>query len=35
MGYQSEFFKIQVEVHPQLNHDGHPMDGVLMGASSL
>jgi hypothetical protein len=24
-----------VEVHPQLNNDGHPMDGALMGAGSL
>ncbi len=22
-----------VEVHPQLNNNGHPMDGALMGAS--
>jgi len=24
-----------VEVHPQLSNNGHPMDGALMGASSL
>jgi hypothetical protein len=23
-----------VEVHPQLSHNGHPVDCVLMGASS-
>jgi len=35
MGCQSENKFIQVEVHPQLHHDGHPTDGVLVGASSL
>jgi hypothetical protein len=24
-----------VEVHSQLSHNGHPVDGVLMGASLL
>jgi hypothetical protein len=24
-----------VEVHPQLNHNGHPVDNVLVGAGSL
>ncbi len=24
-----------VEVHPQLNNNGHPVDGALMGAGSL
>jgi hypothetical protein len=24
-----------VEVHPQLSHNGHPVDCVLLGASSL
>jgi hypothetical protein len=24
-----------VEVHPQLNHNGHPVDGALVGAGSL
>jgi hypothetical protein len=24
-----------VEVHLQLSHDGHPVDGVLVGAGSL
>jgi hypothetical protein len=24
-----------VEFHPQLNNNGHPVDGVLAGASSL
>jgi len=24
-----------VEVHPQLSNNGHPVDGVLVGASSL
>jgi len=24
-----------VEIHPQLSHIGHPVDGVLVGASSL
>jgi hypothetical protein len=24
-----------VEVHPQPNHNGHPVDGALMGAGSL
>jgi hypothetical protein len=23
-----------VEVHPQLSNDGHPVDGVLVGAGS-
>ncbi len=26
---------ISIEVHPQLSSDGHLVDGVLMGASSL
>jgi len=24
-----------VEVHPQLNNNGHPVDGVLVGVGSL
>jgi hypothetical protein len=24
-----------VKVHPQLSHNGHPVDGALVGASSL
>ncbi len=24
-----------VEVHPQLSHKGHPVDGVLVGAGSV
>jgi hypothetical protein len=24
-----------VEVHPQLNNNGHPKDGVLIGARSM
>jgi hypothetical protein len=24
-----------VEVHPQLSHNGHPVDGALVGAGSL
>jgi hypothetical protein len=24
-----------VEVHPQLSHNGHPMDGVLVGAANF
>jgi hypothetical protein len=24
-----------VEVHPQLNNNGHPVDGALMGVGSL
>jgi hypothetical protein len=24
-----------VEVHPQVNHNRHPVDGVLVGAGSL
>jgi hypothetical protein len=24
-----------VEVHPQLSNNGHPLDGALVGASSL
>jgi hypothetical protein len=24
-----------VEDHPQLNHNGHPVDGALVGAGSL
>jgi hypothetical protein len=24
-----------VEIHPQLSHKGHPMDGVLVGVGSL
>jgi len=24
-----------VEVHPQLSNNGHPVDGVLVGAGSL
>jgi len=24
-----------VEVHPQLSHSGHPVDGALVGAGSL
>jgi len=24
-----------VEVHPQLSHSGHPVDGAVMGAGSL
>jgi hypothetical protein len=24
-----------VEIHPQLSHNGHPVDGALVGAGSL
>jgi hypothetical protein len=24
-----------IEVHPQLNNNGHPMDGALVGAGAL
>jgi len=24
-----------VEVHPQLRHNGHPVDGAVVGAGSL
>jgi hypothetical protein len=24
-----------VELHPQMNNNGHPMDGALVGAGSL
>ncbi len=24
-----------VKVHPQLSHNGHPMDGAMMGAGPL
>jgi hypothetical protein len=36
MGYQGETGDINsVEVHPELSHNGHPMDGALAGACSL
>jgi len=45
MGYQGEtqyylfiyLFKLinSVEVHPQLSHNGHPVDGVLVSSGSL
>jgi hypothetical protein len=31
MGYQGEVDINLVVVHPQLNHNGHPVDGVLVG----
>ncbi len=36
MGYRGETRDINsVEVHPELSHNGHPMDGALAGACSL
>jgi hypothetical protein len=33
--YQGEININSVEVHPQLRNNGHPVDGVLVGAGSL
>jgi hypothetical protein len=33
--YQGETNIKSVELHPQLNDNEHPMDGVLVGAHSL
>jgi hypothetical protein len=35
MGYQVKPDVNSVDFHPQLSHNGHPVDGVLVGAGSL
>jgi hypothetical protein len=37
MGYQgeTEYINSVDEVHPQLSHNGHPVDDELVGAGSL
>jgi len=32
VGYQVKPDINPVEIHPQLSHKGHPVDGVLVGA---
>jgi len=35
MGYQATRYFNSVKVHPQMGHNGHPVDGALVGAGSL
>jgi hypothetical protein len=35
MGYQVTRYFNSVKVHPQMGHNGHPVDGALVGAGSL
>jgi hypothetical protein len=34
MGYQVTRYFNSVKVHPQMGHNGHPVDGALVGAGS-
>ncbi len=35
IGYQGETKYYKVEIHAQLSHNGHPVDGAPVGAGSL